>query len=128
MKILAEISVGELVDKLTILEIKLKHIAEPPKRDNVSAEYASLSRTLNAEIELDEEARRLRDELKAVNESLWRVEDDLRACEREARFDDLFVQFARSVYRLNDRRAELKRRLNLLTRSAIVEEKSYAAY
>jgi len=70
----------------------------------------------------------LRTALKAVNEELWRVEDDLRACERAGRFDAAFVQQARAVYRLNDRRAELKLRVNLLSGSSVVEEKSYAPY
>ena len=128
MKILAEISAGELIDKLTILEIKLDHIADPGKRANVERERESLAATLAQELAEGEALRPLRGELKSVNARLWSVEDDLRRLEREGRFDDEFVTLARAVYQTNDRRARLKREINEITRSEIVEEKSYEAY
>ena len=128
MKILAEISAGELIDKLTILEIKLDHIADPGKRANVERERESLAATLAHELAEGEALRPLRGELKSVNARLWIVEDDLRRLEREGRFDDEFVTLARAVYQTNDRRARLKREINEITRSEIVEEKSYEAY
>ena len=128
MKILAEISAGELIDKLTILEIKLDHIADPGKRANVERERESLAATLAQELAEAEALRPLRGELKSVNARLWIVEDDLRRLEREGRFDDEFVALARAVYQTNDRRARLKREINEITRSEIVEEKSYEAY
>lgn len=128
MKILAEISAGELIDKLTILELKLDHIVEPDKRANVERERESLAATLTRELTEAEALRPLRGELKSVNARLWGVEDELRRLEREGRFDDEFVTLARAVYQTNDRRARLKREINEITRSEIVEEKSYEAY
>jgi len=128
MKILAEISAGELIDKLTILELKLDHIADPDKRANVERERESLAATLAHELAEGEALRPLRGELKSVNARLWSVEDDLRRLEREGRFDDEFVTLARAVYQTNDRRARLKREINEITLSEIVEEKSYEAY
>jgi hypothetical protein len=128
MKILAEISAGELIDKLTILELKLDHIADADKRANVERERESLAATLARELAEAEALRGLRGELKSVNARLWSVEDELRRLEREGRFDDEFVTLARAVYQTNDRRARLKREINEITRSEIVEEKSYEAY
>jgi len=128
MRIRAEISAGELVDKLTILEIKLDIIRDPGKRSNLSREYGSLLRSFRRNLAHFEGLPSLRDDLRSVNRELWRVEDDIRDCERSANFDGAFVALARSVYRSNDRRADLKRRINDLTQSEIVEEKSYAAY
>jgi hypothetical protein len=128
MALLAEISVGELVDKITILELKLAHLRDAAQRANVRRELAALSEAYAREIGRDNEVELLRGELKAVNGELWRVEDDLRALEREKNFGDGFVALARSVYRLNDRRAAIKRRVNDATGSTLIEEKSYAAY
>jgi hypothetical protein len=128
MNLCAEISAGELIDKITILEIKLENIEDRSKRANVARELAVLTRTLDREIGDDAGVAALRADLKAVNAELWRIEDDIRARERARDFGAEFIALARSVYRVNDRRAELKRQLNLLTRSALIEEKSYAAY
>jgi len=128
MKLFAEISAGELVDKITILEIKLDRISDNAKRANIARELAGLTQELDINIGGDEAVADLRRALKTVNVELWRIEDDIRAQERAQDFGALFVSLARSVYRENDRRADLKRQLNLLTRSALVEEKSYAAY
>jgi hypothetical protein len=128
MKILAEISVGELIDKLTILDLKLDHIDDPLKRDHVARERAALTSTLRREIQPEARLDQLAEQLRSVNAALWRVEDELRRCEREGRFDAEFVALARSVYHTNDRRARLKHAINQLTNSEIVEQKCYAGY
>jgi chaperonin cofactor prefoldin len=128
MNLFAEISAGELIDKITILEIKLARIGDEAKRGNIARELAGLIQALEQSIGDDKEVAALRRELKTVNAELWRIEDELRAKERAQEFGALFVSLARSVYRVNDRRADLKRQVNVVTRSALVEEKSYAAY
>ncbi len=128
MKFFAEISAGELVDKLTILEIKLDHIQDEVKRANIAREYVALTDAFNREIEATDAIQKLRQELKRVNSELWRIEDEIRAHERARTFAADFIALARSVYQTNDRRALLKRQINLLTQSNIVEEKSYEAY
>ena len=126
--ILAEISAGELIDKITILEIKRAHSPEGDKRRNIETELETLERTRDAHVPQSEELARLTAELKAVNEALWRIEDDIRERERAGDFGDRFVELARSVYIANDRRAALKREINDLLGSRIVEEKLYASY
>jgi hypothetical protein len=128
MRLLVEISVGELIDKMTILELKLENIRDEAKRTNVAREYAALSTALPKEIAADDAVTSLRRELKAVNAELWRIEDEIRAQERAQSFGVAFISLARSVYRTNDRRSLLKRRINEATQSNIVEEKSYEAY
>lgn len=128
MKLVAEISAGELIDKITILRIKLDHIDDPAKRANIRREYDSLTQTLDSAIAADDEIARLLGELEAVNRELWRIEDEIRDKERTGDFGDEFIALARAVYKTNDLRAELKRRINFLTGSKIVEEKSYASY
>ena len=128
MKLLVEISVGELIDKIAILEIKLDNIRDEAKRANVAREYAVLTEALRRDLAPDPALTDLRRRLRGVNAELWRIEDEIRAHEREGKFDAGFVALARSVYRANDLRAELKRQINLLTHSEIVEEKSYTAY
>ncbi len=128
MKVRAEISVGELIDKLTILELKLRYILDPSKRANILRERAVLSAVVESEIGVAPGLETLAGELKTVNAQLWNVEDELRRLEREGRFDAEFVALARSVYLTNDRRARLKQEINQLTDSEIVEEKSYEAY
>ena len=123
--ILAPVSLGELVDKITILDIKNEHL-QGPALANVQRERQALGRTLDA-LPLTVEPA-LVEELRATNASLWSVEDALREHERRQDFGEAFVELARSVYRLNDRRAALKKRINLLAGSALIEEKSYAAY
>lgn len=121
------VSLGELIDKITILEIKERRIADEAKRTNVARELALL-RARFAVSPQGEEIRRLTDDLRSVNEELWIIEDDIRDCERRKDFGERFVALARAVYHTNDRRADLKRRINQALGSAIVEEKSYAAY
>ena len=128
MPILVEIAAGELIDKITILEIKLDQIGDAAKRANVRHEYEQLSAVLHDEIAPSDELAELTAALKAANQELWHIEDDIRAHEREKDFGPEFIALARSVYQTNDRRAALKREINALLRSSIIEEKSYAAY
>jgi len=132
MKFVVGISAGELFDKITILEIKLENIREESKRANIDREYAgliyALDNELAQEVTQSEELSRLRTALKEVNSRLWRVEDDIRAQERAGTFGPEFVALARSVYHINDRRASIKRQINELLQSDLIEEKSYAAY
>ena len=129
MTIQVPVSVGELLDKLTILAIKLERIDDPAKLVNIAREHAALEAVVQAErLREPEGVTALEQELRAVNEQLWRIEDDIREHERQQRFDDGFIALARAVYRTNDLRAALKSRLNALTGSELVEEKSYAAY
>lgn len=123
-----QISPGELIDKITILAIKCERMTDQDKLRNVRAERAlleaSLAETSAASAELDG----LSAELKEVNERLWEIEDEIRLCETAGDFGPRFIELARGVYRKNDRRAELKRRINQLLGSQIQEEKSYQPY
>jgi predicted nucleic acid-binding Zn-ribbon protein len=123
--LLAPISAGELLDKITILLIKAERIADPAKRRNVMQELASLTALREQNIVLTGEVEALYEELASINRQLWDTEDRLRQCERDKRFDDNFIELARNVYQANDRRAAVKRQLNQLTGSPLVEEKSY---
>lgn len=125
MPLLAPISVGELLDKITILEIKAVLLLDPAQRANVRRELAALEAVRDRQLAPSSDLERLCSELKAVNRRLWDIEDEIRAHERNGRFDARFIELARGVYRENDRRAALKRRINELTGSEIVEEKSY---
>ena len=119
------VSWGELVDKIAILEIKAARIPEPGKLDHVQRELTALRAVRDREGPISEAAARAGAALARVNLALWEVEDALRSLEREGRFDAEFLDLARSVYRHNDRRAALKRRISLLMDSRFVEEKSY---
>jgi len=123
-----EIAPGELIDKITILEIKRDRMADKVKLAHVRAELAALESARDRSLAPSEPLARLTAELRAVNEALWQVEDDLRACERAGDFGPRFVELARSVYRRNDDRAALKRRINELLGAAFSEQKSYTAY
>ena len=126
--ILAPISVGELIDKITILRIKRERIRAAPAQANIEREFDHLAE-IRARASLDmADLAVLEEELFQVNGRLWEVEDELRALEQNGNFGERFVELARSVYRLNDRRSLLKRRINEVTGSGIVEEKSYPAY
>lgn len=132
MHVTVPISVGELLDKITILEIKAERIADPAKLANIRFELEALDR-LRRGLALDRPGIR-RDEIAAlvaelgqVNRRLWEVEDLLRDCERAQEFGAEFIRLARTVYKENDLRARLKRRLNEETGSELVEEKSYSA-
>ena len=126
--ILIEIAPGELIDKITILEIKQEKITDDAKRSNVQIELQILAKARSATMPDDPELDRLAAELKSVNEALWEIEDDIRECERVDDFGPRFIELARSVYRTNDRRAELKRTINTHLGSKLVEEKSYTRY
>ena len=121
---LVPVSWGELLDKLTILEIKRERIADPSKRANVDKEYRLLRDIADAAIRT-EAVGPLLAQLKTVNEALWEIEDAIREREAQGDFGPAFVALARSVYKRNDERAALKRRLNLRLNSDLVEEKSY---
>ena len=122
------ISVGELFDKITILEIKKARIADEAKQANVNRELAALNAIAGESLQLCDEGLRVVDELRLVNTLLWDVEDQIRDCERHKDYGNRFVELARSVYRYNDQRALLKKRLNEVTGSELVEEKSYSDY
>jgi post-segregation antitoxin (ccd killing protein) len=123
-----EVSAGELVDKITILEIKAARIGDAAKLANVQTELGLLSRARAGTLPPSAKLDALTAELKAVNEALWEIEDAIRDCEAAGDFGARFVELARSVYRTNDRRAAIKRAINDLTGSRLVEEKSYKPY
>jgi hypothetical protein len=126
--ILVAVSAGELVDRLTILAIKSERITDRQKLTHIVAELASVRSTATRRLPSSEALDELTQRLQAVNLSLWRIEDELRVCERDQDFGPQFIELARSVYRLNDQRGALKRQINELVGSAIVEEKQYADY
>jgi len=127
-EILIPISPGELLDKITILQIKAERIADPAKVANVKTELEMLSRVWDESVESDDVITALSAELKSINEALWEIEDDIRDEERNRRFGERFVELARAVYVTNDKRADAKKRVNLHLNSTIVEEKSYQDY
>ena len=122
------ISPGELLDKITILQIKAERISDPVKVANVKTELEMLTRVWDQAVEADAEITALTAELKSINESLWEIEDDIRDEERNKRFGDRFIELARAVYVTNDERANAKKKVNLHLNSTIVEEKSYQDY
>ena len=128
MVVTIPVSWGELFDKLTILEIKQARIDNQQKLVNISRELEALRRICGEHQLPDEPLQGFIDELRRTNESLWDIEDDIRACERKRDFSDEFIELARSVYRTNDKRAELKLKINRLLGSELIEEKSYEAY
>ena len=123
-----EVSPGELIDKITILEIKAERIADPDKVANVQRELRSLTATREEAVDTSPELDEFTAELRRINERLWEIEDDIRDCERNSDFGERFIELARAVYRTNDRRAAAKRSINELLGSELVEEKDYADY
>ena len=128
-----EVSNGEIVDKLTILDIKLRLISDKGKLENVRKEFNELSPIVKSIYDdLNKENRErlesLHNQLQEVNQKLWYIEDDIRILEAQKDFELKFVELARSVYFTNDERAKLKKEINLLTGSLLVEEKSYEDY
>jgi hypothetical protein len=119
---------GELIDKITILEIKAERIGDPEKVRNVRTELETLRAARDRTILPSDELRLLTAELRTVNEALWDIEDEIRGCERAGDFGPRFVELARSVYQKNDQRAAIKRNINVLLGSEIIEEKSYTAW
>jgi chaperonin cofactor prefoldin len=126
--ILVEISPGEMIDKITILLIKSEFIKDAEQLANVRHELGVLSTQMDRNIPSSQTLDALISELKSVNEELWRIEDDIRHCERTGDYSQLFIDLARAVYITNDKRADLKRKINLLLGSKIMEEKSYQPY
>ncbi|MCW8871233.1 MAG: DUF6165 family protein [Xanthomonadales bacterium] len=122
------VSPGEVLDKITILEIKSERMSDPEKVANVRLELALLRDTWSHAVAEDDVVRELHTQLKEINEALWEIEDDIRDKERAREFDQRFIELARNVYFTNDRRSEVKKKLNLHLGSQIIEEKSYQDY
>ena len=122
-----EVSHGEIVDKLTILQIKKENITDPSKLDNIVKEYDYLLSIVENDLEISTESPEYL-ELLSINKELWKIEDDIRDKERDKVFDAEFIELARSVYTTNDKRAEIKKEINLKYGSLFVEEKSYSNY
>ena len=127
-EILIPISPGELLDKITILQIKSERIADAAKVANVQTELGLLEKVWNESVDDDAQIRALKRELKSINEALWEIEDDIRDEERNRRFGERFIELARAVYVTNDERGNAKKKVNLHLNSSIVEEKSYQDY
>ena len=127
-EILVPVSFGELLDKIAILQIKSERMGDPAKLANVRNELSALEKTWMAHPAAGTDIVRLRADLKAVNERLWEIEDDIRVKEKAQAFDQEFIKLARSVYFENDERARIKREINTALGSAYVEEKSYEDY
>ena len=127
-KIFAEISVGELLDKISILEIKQKSIKDEQKIKIISKELESLNNSLKKDVNFTDEIKLLYEDLRKINLKLWNIEDGKRDCERKGDFGEKFIQLARSVYIENDQRAKIKDKINKLAGSNIFEVKSYDKY
>ena len=127
-KILVEVSVGELLDKLTILEIKQEKIKDPEKLKYINDEYSVLKDQLNKSVKSDPKLDTLFNSLKKINEKLWIIEDDKRLCEKSSDFGEKFVKLSRDVHFLNDDRAKIKLEINNYTGSKIKEIKEYTKY
>ena len=128
MKINVPISLGELLDKISILEIKNEKIKDEKKLNNVSKELISLNQTLKLLDLNSKDLKPLYDKLKEINLKLWNIEDDIRILEKEGKFEEKFIQLARNVYITNDQRFEIKNQINIFFNSDFVEEKSYEEY
>ena len=127
-KILVEVSVGELLDKISILEIKIEKIKDPEKLKFINDDYNVLKDQLNKNVKSDEELGKLFQSLKKINAKLWVIEDDKRLCEKNSDFTENFIKLSRDVHFLNDDRAKIKLEMNNLTGSKIKEIKKYTVY
>ncbi|MBD7987080.1 hypothetical protein H9645_03445 [Luteimonas sp. Sa2BVA3] len=127
-EITVPVSFGELLDKISILQIKSERMSDEAKLANVRRELSALEKTWMAHPAAGGDVARLRADLKAVNERLWDIEDEVRLKEKAGSFDQAFVELARSVYMQNDERARIKKAINLALGSSYVEEKSYQDY
>ncbi len=127
-QILIPMSPGELLDKITILEIKSERMSGEEKLRNVRLELSLLNGTWTRSVAEDDTVQRIHSELKNINETLWEIEDDIRDKEKVREFDQKFIDLARSVYVTNDKRANAKKELNIYLGSEILEEKSYQDY
>ena len=127
-KILSEISVGELLDKMSILEIKLEKIKNEESRKKIDQEYQMLKELQKSKIEMTNEIETLFKNIKKVNSNLWSIEDKLRICEKNKDFSQDFIELARSVYFNNDKRSKIKSEMNKISGSNIKEIKQYVNY
>ena len=127
-KVLSEISPGELLDKISILEIKLKQITDKNSLEEVKKEYKILKETQNSSIELTGRIKELFDSIKEVNLVLWRIEDDVILCEKNKDFGKNFIEMARAIYFNNAKRSDIKSEINKTLRSNINEVKQYVNY
>ena len=127
-KILVEVSVGELLDKISILEIKQEKIKDPEKLKFINEEHSILKDQLNNNVKSDQKLNELFESLKQINAKLWVIEDDKRQCEKEKDFTETFIKLSRDVHFLNDDRAKIKLEINNHTGSKIKEIKEYTAY
>ena len=127
-KILSEISAGELLDKISILEIKLKKIEDKKSHEEINKEYRILKEAQSLNVEITEKVKNLYNELKKINQNLWEIEDKLRICEKNKDFSESFIELARGVYFNNDRRAKIKSEINKILGSNIKEIKQYVNY
>ena len=127
-KILAEVSIGELLDKISILEIKHEKIKDPEKLKFILDEHSILKDQLNKNVKTDEKLDNLFKSLKEINAKLWVIEDDKRQCEKDKNFSEKFVKLSRDVHFLNDDRAKIKLEINNHTGSKIKEIKEYTNY
>jgi adenine C2-methylase RlmN of 23S rRNA A2503 and tRNA A37 len=127
-KIVSEISAGELLDKISILEIKLDKIKNPNNQKEINKEYKLLKETKDSNIKVTEKIKQLLNEIKAVNLKLWEIEDKIRICEKNKNFGKEFIELARAVYSTNDKRAKIKSEINEAVGSNIREIKQYVNY
>ena len=127
-KIIVEVSVGELLDKISILEIKQDKIKDPEKLNFINNEHSILKNQLEKNVKSDEKLEKLFQDLKDINAKLWVIEDDKRDCEKNKDFGEKFIKLSRDVHLLNDNRAQIKLEINNLTGSKIKEIKEYTKY
>ena len=127
-KIIIEVSIGELLDKISILEIKKEKIKDPDKQKFINEEYSVLKKQLDKNIKTSEKLNKLFQSLKKINEKLWVIEDDKRECEKNKDFGEKFVKLSRDVHFFNDGRAKIKLEINNITGSKIREIKEYTSY
>ena len=127
-KIIVEVSVGELLDKISILEIKQDKIKDPEKLSFINNEHSILKNQLEKNVKSDEKLEKLFQNLKDINAKLWVIEDDKRLCEKEKNFTEKFIKLSRDVHFLNDDRAKIKLEINNLSGSKIKEIKEYTSY
>ena len=127
-KIIVEVSIGELLDKISILEIKQEKIKDPEKLRFISNEHSILKKQLDDNIKFDDKMKDLFQSLKKINTKLWVIEDDKRQCEKVKNFGEKFIKLSRDVHFLNDDRAKIKLEINNYTGSAIKEIKEYTSY
>jgi len=127
-EILIPISVGELVDKISILKIKKKKILNKAKQTNIIKELNFLEKIYKSNFTKNKKIKLYEKELIKINKNLWEIEDQIRNCESKKNFNEIFINLARAVYLNNDKRSIVKKKINLLTKSHIVEEKLYKSY